>query len=60
MAENLVVVSKIKKMVKEAGYRTGGDYIEALSAKIDAVVKASVLKVQTEGKKKTLGAEDLA
>lgn len=59
MAENLVVVSKIKKMVKEAGYRTGGDYIEALSAKIEAVVKASVQKVQTEGKKKTLGAEDL-
>ena len=60
MAENLVVVSKIKKMVKEAGYRTGGDYIEALSAKIEAVVKSSVQKVQAEGKKKTLGVEDLA
>ena len=59
MAENLVVVSKIKKMVKEAGYRTGGDYVNALSAKIEAVVKASVLKIQTDGKKKTLGAEDL-
>jgi len=59
MAENLVVVSKIKKMVKEAGYRTGGDYVDALSAKIEAVVKASVQKVQAEGKKKTLGAEDL-
>ena len=59
MAENLVVVSKIKKMVKEAGYRTGGDYVDALSAKIEAVVKTSVQKVQTEGKKKTLGAEDL-
>ena len=59
MAESLVVVSKIKKMVKEAGYRTGGDYVDALSAKIEAVVKASVLRVQTDGKKKTLGAEDL-
>jgi len=59
MAENLVVVSKVKKLVKEAGYRTGGDYVDALSAKIEAVVKASVQKVQTEGKKKTLGAEDL-
>lgn len=59
MAETFVVVSKIKKMVKEAGFRTGGDYVDALSAKIEAVVKASVQKVQTEGKKKTLGAEDL-
>jgi len=60
MAENLVVVSKIKKMVKEAGLRTGGDYVEALSQKIEASVKASVQKVQSEGAKKTLGAEDLA
>lgn len=60
MAETLVVVSKIKKLVKEAGLRTGGDYIEALSAKIEAAVKASVQKVQAENKKKTLGAEDLA
>ena len=60
MPETLVVVSKIKKMVKESGLRTGGDYIDALSAKIDAVIKASVQKVQAEGKKKTLGAEDLA
>ncbi|OGS00328.1 MAG: hypothetical protein A2V88_06325 [Elusimicrobia bacterium RBG_16_66_12] len=59
MAETLVVVSKIKKMVKDAGFRTGGDYVDALSAKIEAVVKTSVQKVQTEGKKKTLGAEDL-
>lgn len=60
MAEVIVVVSKIKKLVKEAGFRTGGDYIDALSAKIDATVRASIQKVQAEGKKKTLGAEDLA
>lgn len=57
--ENLVVVSKVKKMVKEAGFRTGGDYIAALSGKIEAIVKASVEKVKTEGGKKTLGQEDL-
>ncbi len=60
MAEVIVVVSKIKKLVKEAGFRTVGDYIDALSAKIDATVRASIQKVQAEGKKKTLGAEDLA
>ncbi len=60
MPETLIVVSKIKKLVKESGLRTGGDYIDALSAKIEASVKASVQKVQAENKKKTLGAEDLA
>lgn len=59
MAESLVVVSKIKKMVKEAGYRTGGDYIDALSTKITAVVTASIEHAKADGKKKTLGAEDL-
>lgn len=59
MAENLVVVSKVKKMVKEKGFRTGGDYIDALSKKVEGLVNESVSKVQTEGKRKTLGAEDL-
>lgn len=60
MAESLVVVSKIKKMVKEAGYRTGGDYIDGLSEKIKDLVNASIEKIKTDGKKKTLGREDLA
>ncbi|MFA6028855.1 MAG: hypothetical protein WC969_03255 [Elusimicrobiota bacterium] len=59
MADTLVVVSKVKAIVKTAGFRTGGDYVEALSAKIAAIVAASVQKVQAEGGKKTLGAEDL-
>lgn len=59
MADNLVVVSKVKKMVKEAGFRTGGDYIEGLSSKIGQIVSSSIEKVKADGKKKTLGAEDL-
>lgn len=59
MAENLVVVSKVKKLVKDAGYRTGGDYIEGLSNKITQIVQASIEKIKADGKKKTLGAEDL-
>jgi hypothetical protein len=59
MSEVIVVVSKIKKMVKEAGFRTGGDYVEALSVKINAMVSASIERVKADGKKKTLGAEDL-
>jgi len=60
MSETFVVVSKIKKMVKEAGYRTGQDYIESLSQKVEGIIKNSVEKVKQEGKKKTLGAEDLS
>lgn len=59
MSETYVVVSKIKKKVKESGLRTGQDYTDALSRKIEEVVNASVEKVKAEGKKKTLGAEDL-
>ena len=59
MAEMYVVVSKIKKMVKEKGLRTGGDYTDALSKKVEEMVNASVAKVQAEGKRKTLGTEDL-
>ncbi len=59
MAETLVVVSKIKKVVKEAGFRTGGDYVDALSNRISAMVQASIEKVKADGSKKTLGAEDL-
>ena len=59
MADGLVVVSKIKKIVKEAGYRTGMDYITALSSKVDGIVKESIEKVKSAGGKKTLGAEDL-
>ncbi len=59
MADTTVVVSKIKKIVKEAGLRTGGDYIEALSKRVDALVQASIAKVKADANKKTLGAEDL-
>ncbi|MFQ3675839.1 MAG: hypothetical protein SNJ64_04785 [Endomicrobiia bacterium] len=59
MSDILVVVSKIKKMVKEQGLRTGEDYISSLSTKVEGIIKQSIEKVKTEGKKKTLGAEDL-
>ena len=59
MSEVYVVVSKIKNKVKEAGFRTGKDYSDALSVKVEAMVNASIEKVKLDGKKKTLGAEDL-
>lgn len=59
MSEIYVVVSKIKKKVKDAGFRTGKDYSDALSQKVEQIVNASIEKVKLDGKKKTLGAEDL-
>jgi hypothetical protein len=60
MADALVVVSKVKAMVSDAGLRTGADFVEALSAKVGQIVGQSIEKVQKEGGKKTLGAEDLS
>ena len=59
MAATYVVVSKVKKMVKASGYRTGMDYISSLSVKVEAMINASIEKVKNEGGKKTLGAEDI-
>lgn len=59
MAEVLVVVSKVKKLVKDAGYRTGGDYIDNLSRKIEQILQESINKIKADGTRKTLGAEDL-
>ncbi len=59
MADILVVASKVKKLVKEQGLRSSPGYLEALSKKVEELVKSSAEKVKQEGKKKTLGAEDL-
>ncbi|MBN1622117.1 MAG: hypothetical protein JW871_05960 [Endomicrobiales bacterium] len=59
MADILVVTSKVKKVVKDAGFRTGADYIVALSNKVSEIVKASIEKVKNEAGKKTLGQEDV-
>lgn len=59
MAETLVVVSKVKKIVKAAGLRTSVDYVQALSDKINQMVTASIEKVKADGFRKTLGTQDL-
>lgn len=59
MADMLVVASKVKKVVKEAGLRSSPGYLEGLSKKVEELIKTSVDKVKADGKKKTLGAEDL-
>ena len=59
MSDIFVVASKVKKVVKETGLRSSSGYLEALSKKVEELIKASTDRVKQEGKKKTLGAEDL-
>lgn len=59
MADTLVVGSKIKAMVKAAGLRTGSDFLDGLSSRVKQIVQVAIEKVKTEGKKKTLGTEDI-
>jgi hypothetical protein len=39
MAEVLVVTSKVKEAIKAQGCNTAGDAVEAISAKVNAMVK---------------------
>jgi len=59
MSDMLVVASKVKKMVKASGLRSSSGYLESLSKKVEETINSSIEKVKQEGKKKTLGAEDL-
>ena len=57
MAEVLVVVSKVKKMAKEAGMRTSADYINTLSEQVAVKVRAAIEKAKA-GNKKTIQSVD--
>ena len=58
-AANLVVTSKVKKHVKEAhGMSVGKDAIEAVSAKVAAMLEEGVAKAKAD-KRKTVKARDI-
>ena len=52
-------MKQVKKLVKESGLRTSPSYLDVLSKKVEEMIKASTEKVKADGKKKTLGSEDL-
>lgn len=61
MADILVVTSKVKGLVKRiAGedFRTGGDYIAALSTAVEEITKQAVKRAQAAGRK-TVKEDDL-
>ena len=51
MADTFVVVSRVKKMVKEMDLRTGADAIEKLSQIVEARVKQAAEKAKQAGRK---------
>lgn len=58
-AKSLVTTSAVKRAVQAQGYKAGGDFLEGLSAMVRENVEKAIAKVRTDGKKKTLGPEDL-
>jgi hypothetical protein len=55
----LIVTSKVKGIIKAEGLRSGKDFLEALSDKVQGIVDDAILRTKDEGKKQTLGAEDV-
>ncbi len=51
MAETLVVVSKVKRVAKELGMRTGADAIEKLSQMVEARLKQGVERAKQDNRK---------
>ena len=56
MADSLVVKAKIKDVAK--GYNVAGDFADALSDKVEMLVKDAVKRAEANGRK-TVMAKDL-
>lgn len=55
-----IVVSKIKKAVRDAGFRSSTEFINALNARVDETVAKALEKVRTGGTtRRTLSADDI-
>lgn len=59
MSKILVVRSKVKEIAKGAGLRVGADFIQVLSQKVEEITNEAIARVKAEGKRVTLGAEDI-
>ncbi len=56
--ENLVVGSKVKDVVKNAGLQSSGELVEAVSARVHELVSAAIQRASGNGRK-TVRAYDL-
>lgn len=48
--ETLVVGSKVKDFIKDAELRSDGDLIDALSAKVEEILKAAMNRCKENGR----------
>ena len=48
--EILVVGSKVKDLIKDSDLRTDGDLIEALSGKVEAMLKSAMERCKENGR----------
>jgi hypothetical protein len=55
----LVVTSKVKALIKNEGMRSGKDFIDALSRKVNEMVMQACESTRQD-RRMTLGAEDVA
>lgn len=55
MAEILVVTSKVKEAIKTQGCNTASDAVDALSAKVNQMVKDAAERAKANGRKTVRG-----
>lgn len=59
MPTSFIQVSKVKALIKASGLRVGKDFIYALNHAVEQHISCAISKVTEDGKRKTLGAEDI-
>jgi len=57
MSEVLVVTSKVKEAIKAEGCNTASDAVEAISAKVTAMVKDAAERAKANGRKTVRGVD---
>ena len=57
MSEVLVVTSKVKEAIKAEGCNTASDAVEAISAKVNTMVKEASERAKANGRKTVRGVD---
>jgi len=57
MSEVLVVTSKVKEAIKAEGCNTASDAVEAISAKVNTMVKEAAERAKANGRKTVRGVD---
>jgi histone H3/H4 len=57
MGDVLVVTSKVKEAIKAEGCNTASDAVEAISAKVNAMVKDAAERAKANGRKTVRGVD---